>query len=88
MEFRGELRVLSPEIVASLEVLDPTLPEDEEHVVPRLYGPPHAALETEICRPIVELDQVREREEGRNRIVDLCAVDSGYEMALRRLAKV
>ena len=52
---------MSPEIVASLEVLDPTLPEDEEHVVPRLYSPPHAALDPEIRRSVVELDQVGER---------------------------
>lgn len=71
LDFSGQLRVLPPKVVASLDVSHPALTKYEKEVVSRIYDPAHAALEAKLLRAVIELDHVGERQEGRNCIVDL-----------------
>lgn len=73
LDFSGQLRVLSPKVIASIDVSHPALTKHEKEVVSRIYGPAHAALEAKILRTIIELNHVGERQERRNCIVDLRA---------------
>jgi hypothetical protein len=84
LKFRRQPRVLPSEVVAMLEVLNPALPEDEEEVIPGLQRPSHPALQTEIRRPVIELDQIGKRKERRHRIVHFDAENSRHEIALRQ----
>src|SRR6185295_11458374 len=83
LELRRHLAVggAEPQRAADI-VLDPALIEREEEVVARLERPSHAALPSEVAGPVVVLNQVRERQPRRDRVVDVRREDAGDEAPL------
>ena len=71
LNFRRDASLALMKLETAAIVFQPTLIEDKKYFVSRACDPANPALPTETAGLIVELNQIRQRHEGRERIVRL-----------------
>src|SRR5207237_4923113 len=69
LRLADKLGVSRVETQATRDILQPTLTEDEKHIVSRPQNPTHAALPAEVGPFVVVLDQIEKCQQRRNRVV-------------------
>src|SRR5687768_9037057 len=81
------LAVLRTESIILVWLLNPSLAEHKEKVVPGPRCPPGTGLPAQIPRLVVVLNEVRDRQGGRSGVACPPGQDSSDEIALRQAGK-